>query len=214
MTSHQQGNVLFLILIAVVLFAALSYAVTQSSRGGGNSDKERDALIASQLVQAVANMRVAVQRMSLTKGISPADIVFCDSDESECDNLGDSTPLCTSGRDCLFSSDGGGLTSLNLPQGYGFYLYDERAFMSISNVGTAASDIALQIKADYSGVPEMTLGVCDAINKGFGFSTQEEITQNWIYGDGLEADGHYDFCVDTLSTFNFDYRYIAVISAF
>lgn len=47
----QRGNVLFLILLAVVLFAALNYAVTSSMSGGGkNASDERYRLLASQLI--------------------------------------------------------------------------------------------------------------------------------------------------------------------
>lgn len=57
---------MFLILIAVALFAALSYAITSSSRSGSNSSKERDALYASQLIQFGTMVEAGVKRLTMT----------------------------------------------------------------------------------------------------------------------------------------------------
>lgn len=60
----QRGNVLFLILIAVVLFAALSYAVTQSSRtGGGDAGRETNLISSAAVTQYPAAIKTAIVRM-------------------------------------------------------------------------------------------------------------------------------------------------------
>lgn len=59
----QKGNVLFLILIAVALFAALSYAVTQSSRSGGDAGRETNMINSAVLTQYPAALRTAVMRL-------------------------------------------------------------------------------------------------------------------------------------------------------
>ena len=76
MPRHQQGNVLFLILIAVALFAALSYAVTKSTSGGGNADKELQELETASLLQYLSSIKLAVTRMQLINGCSDTDISF------------------------------------------------------------------------------------------------------------------------------------------
>lgn len=73
----QGGNVLFLILIAVALFAALSYAVTQSSNSAGNNASAEQAEVAAgQLIQYANLIRFGVQRLQISNGCSDTEISF------------------------------------------------------------------------------------------------------------------------------------------
>jgi hypothetical protein len=79
--KQQKGNVLFLILIAVALFAALSYAVTQSSRSGSDASRETNVINTSQLTQYPNQVRTAVLRLVIG-GLDPALLQFNNLDET------------------------------------------------------------------------------------------------------------------------------------
>lgn len=80
----QSGNVLFLILIAVALFAALSYAVTQSTRtNGANADEDKAALIASQIVQMAAAVKTARDRLVVGEGYDQARFSIADAADAK-----------------------------------------------------------------------------------------------------------------------------------
>ena len=73
----ESGNVLFLILIAVVLFAALSYAVTSSTNSsGGNAEEESNLVSSAALTQYPATIKTAMLRMMVSKSISFDDLYF------------------------------------------------------------------------------------------------------------------------------------------
>ena len=76
-TPRQSGNVLFLILIAVALFAALSFVVSKSSRGTGDSGaNEKASLGAGRILNFGSNMQAAISRFMITKGKEITDIKF------------------------------------------------------------------------------------------------------------------------------------------
>ena len=75
-TNPQAGNILFLILLAVVLFAALSYAVTQSTNGGvKDASPEKLSAQVSEIMNQTAAMDLAITRLR-SRGCSDTQISF------------------------------------------------------------------------------------------------------------------------------------------
>lgn len=98
----QQGNILFLILIAVALFAALSYAVTNSMRGGNgkNTSEDEIKIDAARVIQDCAILRQSVTRFMAVSD-KTADVI----------QMNDGTDPyypCRTGANCLFAAEGGG----------------------------------------------------------------------------------------------------------
>lgn len=76
MRKNDAGNVIFMILIACALFAALAYAVTQSGRSSSNSTREKAMLDAAQRVQFGYAITQAIAKMKLAIGCEDNEIDF------------------------------------------------------------------------------------------------------------------------------------------
>lgn len=113
MNNKERGNVLFLILIAVALFAALSYAVTQSTRGGGNADSESSLIDSASLTQFGSSLAVAVMRMQIS-GVDETDLCFY----SGSNNATYNHASCSDNDNNVFHSDGGGVSYQNPTNGF------------------------------------------------------------------------------------------------
>ena len=73
----QSGNILFLILLAVVLFAALAYAVTSSMRGGGkDASSENARAAAADILQFFSQLDATLLRMQMTDGVKAENMSF------------------------------------------------------------------------------------------------------------------------------------------
>ena len=105
--SNQSGNVLFLILIAVALFAALSYVVTSSSRSGSKGiSNEKADLIAGQILNDINSIRFGYQRLLAQCGFSRVDL---DEDTSNSLRRNPLSPSVSGDFSCaLFHPNGGG----------------------------------------------------------------------------------------------------------
>lgn len=96
----ERGNVLFLILIAVALFAALSYAVTKSTQGSSkNTNEEEISIDVARVLQDCATLRQSTMRFMTTWDKSASDIQLNDGT--------DPAVPCRTGVNCLFAGEGG-----------------------------------------------------------------------------------------------------------
>ncbi|WP_125184527.1 hypothetical protein [Hyphobacterium indicum] len=146
-----------MILLAVALFAALSYAVTQAGRSGGKDISDEDArLAASQILQHFTLLEQTTERMRLMNNV-PANMVDLR------DGASAPNSLCIT-VDCqLFHPDGGGATAKNFFE----YAHPDivepqkgqlaAELINVPEVGTSSNDIALRYIV-------MQDKVCEALN--------------------------------------------------
>jgi len=168
--TSEKGNVLFLILIAVALFAALSYAVTQSTRsGGGDASKETNLVNAAGITQYPSSVKTAITRMIVSNSTDPNDLLF----DKPATFASLSTALLQSQG--VFHPSGGGATYNDAPASVmqtnaaGPWVFNGRN--QILNIGTSAAGAATALNADIIAfLPNVKRAVCDSIHGRLGLS--------------------------------------------
>ena len=170
--ANEGGNVLFLILIAVALFAALSYAVTQSSRsGGGGADGESNLVNSATVTQYPASVRTSIVRM-IIGGVDVTQLEF---------NPPSAFGTLSSDAFGVFHPNGGGATHVTAPpevmrdgqQGSWIFTSD----YAIENIGTTANDIIAML-------PGVSDSICARLNTELGVPNGTDGGDADAVGDG------------------------------
>ncbi len=168
--SYESGNILFLVLIATILFAGLHVAVSQSARSGASNISREVADTATAEILGYTNViGNAVQRMKISKGIGDMEISFENTAEAGYINANCADNTCK-----VFHPDGGGAfwstppESANDGSAWIFSLDNQ-----VPGVGASVSSGAAQ-ESDVDLVmilPNVNREVCEAINKKMRGST-------------------------------------------
>ena len=157
----QNGSAFFIILIAIAMFAALSFAIMQTSRTStATLGKEQARLAAQEIVSYTGAIVKAVHKLRLA-GCSDTQIGF-DFDDSP--GWWTSNPLSPADGSCqVFGMSGGKISfkpinvewfaqSSATPYGY------PNGEIAIQNIGTAAPELTFS-------VADLKWEICEEINK-------------------------------------------------
>ena len=232
---NKNGNVLFLILIAVALFAALSYAITSSSRGSGTIDRENAAITASEISEYINNLRFGIKRLKIVNGCEDRELNFNNPIETGYNN----TSAPTDGSCDVFGAKGANLTFSRPSAGTGadepYYITGIR-YLKVGDDSLADIIIYLPLK---------NKAVCDAINNRHDLPTTnvaiDRITRTTYYdnvkfkgsfgsnhnripndgGDTAAFEGKYEACLVSDTSDNtyypgnlgIEYFYVAILVA-
>jgi len=184
-TTGQSGNVLFIVLMAIVLIGALSAALRGTTQSNANIDSETLIIRAAEIKSHANEIERAILFI-MQSGKSEADIRFshpdAPTDYGDLDNDTDQT-------DQVFSSTGGAATYRTPPDGindaspWEFY-----GHTALPNTGSDAAELVAVL-------PNVTQSFCDLINRNAGFTAQPRDTGTCVNGgasmrfdDGMQFD--------------------------
>lgn len=173
---YERGNALFMILLGVVLFAALSYAVQQNFRGGNERlSQTRIEALADDVIITAAGYEKAVNKL-INNGISESRVSFTLSsgDAYELSPVADVTEK-------VFSITGGGGGYLTPPKDvldttrsgevdYGAWIFT--GAMNVLGIGTQGSGTGT--KELLAILPYVRKEICVNINKRLGITNPSD----------------------------------------
>ncbi|MCK6418141.1 MAG: hypothetical protein L6Q57_04280 [Alphaproteobacteria bacterium] len=177
--TRECGNVLFLILIAVALFAALSYAVTQSSRsGGGDANSETNLINSAQVTQYPAGVRTSIIRMIVSNNVSADELEF---------NTPSTFGTCTSsGIYCVFHPSGGAATYALGPSDVAdsgsaqAWVFNGENEVNLLGTSDGADDPSATEAEIIAFLPNVKTAICKKINGELGLGTGTPPTETNI----------------------------------
>lgn len=197
--KNQSGNALFLILIAVILFAALAYAITQSDQGNVTPYAREKLSIEFARQQSILTAAATeIQKLSING---------CDAQNSYTmdKSAGDDATPATKQRKCiLFNEYGGNLVpqpKFSDPDG-GLRVMD----ISLPGIGTTRKDTVavLMFGASEVGRPlhgRDSFNVCNYINEktgASGYSPDDSFGDYMFDVNGNALSGTDDGTVKTI----------------
>ncbi len=156
--SRESGNVLIYVLIAIALFAGLSFTLSKQSTNdsGENLDEANAEFYAAQIISYAAQARSAIDQMVIT-GTAIDDFNFDTPDDSSFETA----PLYNK----VFHPEGGGLSTKTLPKQAVYQISTTPAagwyigrFNNVEWTKTSATDIMLTAY-------QIQRPVCEAINR-------------------------------------------------
>lgn len=162
MRASERGNAIIFILIAIALFAALSYTFMRSSqKGQGNLTAGQAKLAAQEILSYGVNVQRAVEKL-LARGCSETQISFENIYDYNSDHVNPNAPPS---KEChVFDPAGGGVTPLeDRWSGDIFYFTGSDA---ISGVGTTCTQASCaELSMNLWSIPQ---NLCDELNRQAG----------------------------------------------
>lgn len=162
--ARERGNVFFMILIGIVLFAAVTAAVVSTSRGGGKSiSDEKARLIAGKILRYANQIQGGVDLLQ-RNGVSEVDIRFAHPSLSASYGT-----ISTNPTNQVFTEEGGGVSYMDPPP---------EAFLSTPSAWTFSGDVGISDAG--SSASEITLYL-----PGLNQATCLQINQLTAYGSTI-----------------------------
>lgn len=220
--EKESGNVLLIILLAVVLIGALTVAIQGTGQQTGNIDQESLILKVTEVQRYGSELARGVSFI-IRNGHSEADIRFAHPNAHA--DYGDLSADADK-SDQLFDREGGGAlhrappSDINDGSAWEFY-----GHTALPEVGSDAAELIAVL-------PNITPGFCGKVNEILGYdpATQPDDTGTCIYGGAsarFDAATQYDLTPNTVVTGTFtatpsmqgcvqcgtDYHYFYVLMA-